>query len=162
MKPDRNQPNTSYMRGHSFRFRLERVRELRERREEVAKQELAVALSDHFRAEKQHRAAEQQIAHARAAQLDAALSSSNVTDLLAHQAYLERTETAKRATRHDLDCREVELSDRRDALRRAARDRQALERLKDRRRAEHAREAARIEGLDLDEIAINNFRRSTG
>jgi len=149
------------MRGHSFRFRLERVRELRERREDVAKQELAIALADHFRAEEQLRVAEQRMVDARAAQLDAALSSSNVYDLLAHQAYLERTESAKRATRYDLECREVELADRRDSLRQAARDRQALERLKDRRRAEHQREEARMEGLELDEIAIINFRRST-
>jgi flagellar protein FliJ len=149
------------MRGHSFRFRLERIRELRERREELAKQELAVALGDHFLAEERHRAAGERIVHARAAQLNAALSSSNVTELLAHQAYLERTETAKRATRHDLDCRAIELDDRRDALRGAARDRQALERLKERRRTEYALEAARIEGIELDEIAINNFRRST-
>ena len=97
---------------------------------------------------------------ARAAQLDAAASDRSGIDLLAHQAYLERTETARRATRHDLDCRELEVADRRDELRQAARDRQALERLKERRRAEYQREAARIESLMLDEIAINNFRRS--
>jgi flagellar FliJ protein len=148
------------MRGPSFRFRLERVRELRERREEQAKQALAVAMADHFRAEEELRAAGRRIAHARAAQLDAAMSPRTATDLLAHQAYLERAETAESATRHDLDCRELELADRRDALSRAARDRQALERLKERRRAEHQREAARVEGLDLDEIAINGFRRS--
>ena len=147
------------MRGHSFRFRLERVRELRERREDLAKQALAVSLADHFRAEEAHRAAEQRIANARAAQLDAAMSSTKVTDLLAHQAYLERTESAKGATGHDLECREIELAGKRDALRAAARDRQALERLKERRRTEHVQETARREGLDLDEIAINNFRR---
>ena len=147
------------MNGSSFRFRLERVRELRERREDLAKQELAISLADHFRAETAHRAAEERIANARAAQLDAAMSTNNVTDLLAHQAYLERTESAKRATGHDLECRELELADRRDALQRAARDRQALERLKDRRRAEYVAEALRLESLDLDEIAINNYRR---
>lgn len=159
MKPPANRTNNPDMRGQSFRFRLERVRELRERHEELAKQALAVSLADHFRAEKAHREAEERIAHARAAQLDAALSSSNVTDLLAHQAYLERTETARRATGQDLECRAVDLADKRDALRRAARDRQALERLKERRRSEYLQEAARLEGLDLDEIAINNFRR---
>jgi flagellar protein FliJ len=159
MKTDRNRPNNQNMRGQSFRFRLERVRELRERREDLAKHALAVSLADHSRAEQAHREAEERIANARAAQLDAAMSSGNVTDLLAHQAYLERTEIARRATSHDLECRSVELADKRDALRRAARDRQALERLKERRRNEFLQEAARLEGLDLDEIAINNFRR---
>ena len=86
--------------------------------------------------------------------------SGDVTDLLAHQAYLERAETVRQATGHDLQCRASELADRRAALRLAARDRQALERLKERRRAEHLSEVARLEGLELDEIAINNFRRS--
>jgi len=161
MKSVAKQPNTSGMRGHSFRFRLERVRELRERREDLAKQALAVSLADHFRAEEELRAAEDRIASAHAAQLDAAKSTSNVTDLIAHQAYIERAESDRRATKHDLECRETEVADRRDALGRASRDRQALERLKERRRAEHALEQARMEGFTLDEIAINNFRRST-
>jgi flagellar FliJ protein len=161
MKPTTKRPNTPGMRGHSFRFRLERVRELREHREELAKQALAVSLADHFRAESELRAAQERIANAHAAQLGAAQATSNVTDLLAHQAYIERAESDRRATEHDLECREVEVADRRDALRHASRDRQALERLKERRRAEHALEEARIEGLNLDEIAINNFRRST-
>ena len=148
------------MRGHSFRFRLERVRALRERREDLAKQDLATSLADHLRAEQEHSAAEDRIADARTAQLDATKSTSDVTDLLAHQAYMERAESDRRATRHDLDCREVEVANRRDVLRCASRDRQALERLKERRRAEHALEQARVEGLNLDEIAINNFRRS--
>ena len=148
------------MSGQTFRFRLERVRELREHREELAKQALALSLQDHFRAEEAHREAEQRIADARAAQLDAAMYSGDVTDLLAHQAYLERAETVRQATGHDLQCRASELADRRAALRLAARDRQALERLKERRRAEHLSEVARLEGLELDEIAINNFRRS--
>jgi flagellar FliJ protein len=145
----------------SFRFRLERIRELRERREDQAKQALAAAMADHFRAEEELRVAEERIASARAAQLDAAMSPRAATDLLAHQAYLERAESVQSVTRQNLDCREVEVTDRRDALGRAARDRQALERLKDRRRAEHQREATRIESLVLDEIAINNFRRRT-
>lgn len=160
MKSPEHQPTTLAMKG-SFRFRLERVRALRERREDQAKQALATTMADHFRAEEELRAAGERIANARAAQLDAAMSPRAATDLLAHQAYLERAESVETVTRHNLDCRELELADRRHALGRAARDRQALERLKERRRAEHQREATRIEGLLLDEIAINNFRRRT-
>ena len=39
------------MNGPSFRFRLERVRALRERREDAAKQELAGAMMRHRRCE---------------------------------------------------------------------------------------------------------------
>jgi flagellar protein FliJ len=148
------------MKGPSFRFRLERVRELRERREDEAKMALAAAMADHFRAEEQVHAAEERIERARSAQLDATQSQRTGTDLLAHQAYLERTESDHRASRHDLHRHESEVNDRRDALSLAARERQALERLKERRRAEHQREAQRVEALTLDEIAINSFRRN--
>ena len=51
------------------------------------------------------------------------------------------------------------MQQRRDALTEAARDRQALERLKERRRSDHERELARQETIALDEIALNGFRR---
>ena len=147
------------MKGSPFRFRLERVRELRERREDEAKRALAAAMADHFRAEEEVRAAEGRIESARAAQLDATLAPHGGADLVARQAYLERTETAAELTQNDFQTTEAAVEDRRDALTQAARDRQALERLKERRHAEHAREAARVESVALDEIAINSFRR---
>jgi flagellar FliJ protein len=147
------------MNGASFRFRLERVRALRERREDAAKEELAGAMLRHRRCEDEVQAAAARIASAHAAQVDATRLTISATDLLARQAYLERAERAHNATRQDLRRHELELSQRREALTEAARDRQALERLKEHRRADHEREAARQEGLVLDEIAINGFRR---
>jgi flagellar FliJ protein len=147
------------MNGSSFRFRLERVRALRERREDAAKQDLAGAMMRHRRSEDEVNAAAARLAGARAAQVDATRAVSSATDMLARQAYLERAERAHQATRQDLQRHEVELVQRREALTQAARDRQALERLKEHRRADHEREAARQEGLVLDEIAINGFRR---
>ena len=61
-------------------------------------------------------------------------------------------------SRHDLDRHDLELAGRRDALVAAARDRQSLERLKEHRLADHQRAAARVEGLVLDEVALNSFR----
>jgi flagellar FliJ protein len=148
------------MTGPSFRFRLERVRALRERREDAAKEELAGAMLRHRRCEEEVQAAAERIAHARAAQVDATRATSSATDLLARQAYLERAERAHQATRMDLQRQEVELVQRRDALTQAARERQALERLKEQRRADHDREVARQEGLMLDEIALNGYRRN--
>jgi flagellar FliJ protein len=147
------------MSGSSFRFRLERVRALRERHEDAAKHALAGAMAQHQRCEEEVYAAADRVAQAREAQLVAAVGPSSGLDLLARQAYLERTERAHQATRHDLGRHELELAQRHQALIQAARDRQALERLKERRRAEHERETARLEGLALDEIAINGFRR---
>jgi flagellar FliJ protein len=147
------------MPGSSFRFRLERVRALRERHEDAAKQALAGAMAQHQRCEDEVAAAAQRVAEAREGQLGAVAAPIAATDLLARQAYLERTERAHQASRHDLGRHELVLAQRRDALMQAARDRQALERLKEHRRAEHDRETARQEGLALDEIAINGFRR---
>lgn len=147
------------MNGPSFRFRLERVRALRERHEDAAKQELAGAMMRHRRCEDEVDAAAGRLAGARAAQVETTRVTSSATDMLARQAYLERAERAHQATRQDLQRHELDLSQRREALTVAARDRQALERLKESRRADHEREAARREGLLLDEIAINGFRR---
>ena len=147
------------MTGPSFRFRLERVRALRERTEDAAKQELAGALAQHRAYEEQLEAAADRVAQARAAQTETSTLRSSAADLLARQAYLERSELAHNASRLDLNRHKLEVAERREALTQAARDRQALERLKENRRAEHEREVARREGLMLDEIAINNFRR---
>ncbi len=147
------------MTGTSFRFRLERVRALRERSEDVAKEALAGALHQHRLSEEQLRAAEDSMAQARAAQLDATARASSAIDLLARQAYLERTEQAHLASRQNLQQHEIEVERRREALTAAAREREALERLKEHRRADHARETARQEGLALDEIATNGYRR---
>lgn len=147
------------MNGPSFRFRLERVRALRERREDAAKQELAGAMLRHRRCEEEVEAAAARIASARAAQIDASREPSSATDFIARQAYLERAERAHQATRQDLQRHELELAQRREVLMKAAQERQALERLKENRRAEHERELARKEGMMLDEIALNGFRR---
>ena len=148
------------MTGPSFRFRLERVRALRERHEDAAKEELAGAMLRHRRSEEEVQAAAERIARARAAQVDATLATSSATDLVARQAYLERAERAHQATRQNLQRDELELAQRREALTQAARERQALERLKERRRVDHEREVARQEGLMLDEIALNGYRRN--
>ncbi len=147
------------MAGPSFRFRLERVRALRERHEDAAKQAFAGAMMDCARSEREMQEAAQRVAAARDAQLTAASTPTSALDLMARQAYLERSERAHRATQEDLYRREQALVQRRRELADAARDRQALERLKEQRRGDHEREQARIEAMNLDEIALNGFRR---
>ncbi len=142
-----------------FQFRLERVRALRERGEDLAKQELAGALSRREDCEDLLRATSEQLDGARDRQRAAASTAISATDLIARQRYLERVEQARRAGEEDLDRHEAEVEARREALRHAARERQALERLKERRRVDHARELARVEGATLDEIALGLHRR---
>lgn len=142
-----------------FRFPLERLRALRERGEDLAKQELAGALHRQASCAERLRAMGEQVAGAFAAQRATAGGPTSAADLVAHQAYLERMEQVREAGRLDLNRHDAEVGARRDALREAARERQALERLKERRRADHERAAARAEGAALDEIAITQHRR---
>jgi flagellar FliJ protein len=147
------------MAGTSFRFRLERVRALRERSEDAAKQALAEAMATHHVASQAFDRAQAQVAAAQAAQSVSGTTARTVTDLLAHQAFLERSERAVLVSRQDLQRHEHHLDQRRHELTEAARERQALERLKENRRSDHNRELARREAIDLDEIAITGFRR---
>lgn len=145
----------------TFRFPLERLRALRERGEDLAKQELAGALHRQAHCAERLRAMGEEVASAFATQRAAAVGgSSSAADLAAAQAYLERMEQARGAGRADLDRHDAEVDARRDALREAARQRQTLERLKERRRADHERAVARAEGAVLDEIALTQHRRS--
>ncbi|MGA9857856.1 MAG: flagellar export protein FliJ [Solirubrobacteraceae bacterium] len=147
------------MTGPSFRFRLERVRALRERHEDAAKQAFAGAMQERALSEREMEEAADRVIRAREAQLSAGAAPISATELMARQAFLERTERAHRASLEDLGRREVMLQQRRNELTEAARDRQALERLKENRRQDHERAMARQEAIDLDEIALNGFRR---
>ncbi len=147
------------MAGPSFRFRLERVRVLRERAEDEAKEAFAGAMMDRLRSEQETENAAERVAQAREAQLDATAAPMSATELMARQAYLERSERAHQASKEDLHRHDQTLEQRRGELTEAARDRQALERLKENRRVEFQREQERIEAANLDEIALNGFRR---
>jgi flagellar protein FliJ len=147
------------MAGPSFRFRLERVRALRERAEDEAKEAFAGAMTERLRSEQEMDDAAQRVANARAAQVEATAAPVSATELMARQAYLERSERAHQASRDDLNRRDQALEQRREELTEAARERQALERLKENRRIEFVREQQRVEAANLDEIALNGFRR---
>jgi flagellar export protein FliJ len=142
------------MNGPSYRFRLERVRALRERREEQAKQEFGVALQARERCREEVARLAARIESARGAQFDA-----TADDLGAHQSYLERLERAHEVALQDLARHELELSERRIALTKASQDLEALERLKEKGLIDHNRETARVEQIMLDEIAGNGYWR---
>jgi flagellar protein FliJ len=151
-------PMTWLVSARPFKFRLERVRVLRERTEQRASEALAASLAHHRRGEEELRAAAQRVVDARAGRRATAHASG--ADLLAMQAYIDRTQRAAHAAALDLGRREAEVDARRDALVHAAREHRALTRLEERRRQEHAMDAARIEGAAMDELALNVFRRS--
>jgi flagellar FliJ protein len=138
--------------GSSFRFRLERVRALRERREDLARQELAKALSRLAGSRDRLQAVEAQLERIRTEQRLATSTSRavDVQELRARQAIGAR----------ELAERQADVAERDGELGLAEREHRMLERLKERQHAEHDREARRQEGLVLDELAIDRFRRS--
>jgi flagellar FliJ protein len=143
-----------------FNFRLERVRALRENFEDQAREELAASLSVRLKGEAMLLAASESFATAQATRRETAALEVSGEDLLAAQAYIERTSRARQAAELELDRREAEVDARRTALLAAARERQVLERLKERRMADHQRESERVEGVLLDEMAIASHRRA--
>jgi flagellar protein FliJ len=147
--------------GSAFRFRLERVRAVRERKEKLAQRELANAISRHSSSVTELRTADARLEHAREQQRSVAEEKAvSATDLLARQTFLERVEAQRRLRARELEQRETELSQRDAELATAASEHEMLIRLRERHRGEHEREVARLEQGALDEIAASRFGRS--
>lgn len=145
-----------------FRFGLERVREIRAHDEDLAKEAFAASVQERLRGAALLAAASEQVDAAHAARRDGDSAATSGQHLVSMQAYLDRVEQSRRDAERELAQSEAALAERRRALTEASRRRQALERLKQRRAAEHAAEAARREGAFLDEIAIGaHVRRSS-
>ncbi len=147
------------MSGERFAFRLERVRGLRERAEDEAREAYARSLQHHARGAAQLADASARVGGARGAHRAALGRPVDAAVLLAHQAFLERTERAEQAAELEAHRRDAELGAAAGALRSAAQERQVLERLKERQLAAHRREAERREGAVLDELALAVHRR---
>jgi len=144
----------------SFTFRLERVRSLRERAEERAREELARELQLRLRGEALLVDATCQVSMARDTGLGAVRrTGASGADLIAAQAYMERAERDRREAALDLDRQDAEVDARRKALTAAARERETIDRLKERQRASHHREVTRREQVALDEVAMGVHRR---
>lgn len=146
----------------TFRFRLERVRALRERREDLAREEFSKAVSRLQGSRERLQAVEEHLERVRAEQRRASgpASGVDIQELRARQAIVEQVEAQRVGGARELAQREADLAERSDALGVAAREHRMLERLKERQHAEHERETRRQESIVLDEIAIDRFRRS--
>jgi flagellar export protein FliJ len=153
-------PTTRDVENRPFNFRLERVRSVREAAEDQAREDLAASLALRLRGEGMLKAAEAELHAARDARLATGTRAvASGTDLVAAQAYVEHAERRRQARLLDLDRCEAEVETRRAALVERARERQALERLKEKQRKDHEIESARIAGAALDEMSLNMHRR---
>ena len=153
-------PITPAVETPSFVFRLERIRSLRERAEERAREELAHELRLRLRGEAMLLEATQASVAATRTGRDVVLSRTSGMDLLAAQAYIERAERERREAALDLDRQDAEVEARRAQLQDAARDRQVMDKLEERQRADFQAEWARKEQGALDEVALTMHRRN--
>ncbi len=145
-----------------FRFRLERVHDIRRQRERGAQEDLAAALGRQAGEEAALGQVDATIDDARQRFRGVAAGGGDLqsaTELAAGHAYLERLAGRRAVAVRDLNASREEVGRRRQELETAARERQALDRLRDRRRAEHDRELARGESAHLDELAIAGHHR---
>ena len=144
----------------SFTFRLERVRTIRERAEDRAREALTVELRNRAEGEALLRDATDAVTAARDAGRNTVTGGRiSASDFLSAQAFLERTERLRFEASLELARREAEVHARRDVLAAAARDRQAIDKLKERQKAEHDAEWARRSQNTLDELALAVHRR---
>ncbi len=150
------------MTGPSFRFRLERVRAVRERKEKLAQQELARSMSRLSDTRAELQSAEASVERARTHQRDASSAAELLdgAELQARQAFLERVEADRSHCAQDVRRGEAEVADRGEKLVVAAGEHEMLNRLRERRRSEHELEAARHESKLMDEMAAARPGRS--
>jgi flagellar FliJ protein len=144
-----------------FRFRLERVRWLRQQTEQRAQEELAASLGCRMESERSLNEVDASIESAREAERSASYAEAARTgeEMRAMENYLVRLAGSRAAAARNLAERNGEVDDRRRNLLAAARERQALDRLRGRRLSEHRQETARAEGAELDELALSAHRR---
>lgn len=143
-----------------FTFRLERVRSLRERAEDQAREELAKVLAHRLEGATRLQTADHAADAAHATTRGALRAGASGAELIAAQTFVEQTQHARRLAAVELDGRTVAVEARRSELVAAAREREVLERLERRARARHDAENARLEQSTLDEIALTMHRRA--
>lgn len=147
--------------GPVFRFRLERVRALRERTEQQAQQELAQAIASRADTAAELRAAETHLeqAHSDHRARAVEVQTLNADELVARQAFLERIEAQRGAHARELKQREATVLERDSRLTVASSEHEMLKRLSERQRGEHERAAASREQGALDEMTSARFGR---
>jgi flagellar FliJ protein len=143
-----------------FTFRLEPVRVLREQVETEAKEALARELAVFSSLSAELDAASRRLTDAQATVVPAPGAELTGSDLAGQQAYLERLERERLSATFSVSAQEHQVESKRSRLADAARDREALERLKSRKEERHRLSLARAEEAALGEIALAGHRRN--
>jgi flagellar FliJ protein len=141
-----------------FQFRLAPLLRLREAEEEKRKQALAEALSrrDQERGRLAAVKTERDRCRQRLVREGAAM---DFRERSLFGGYFDRLARQAEGIQQEIETAEAEVARRQGELAEAARDRQILERLRERRRTAHHRAELRRELTQLDELAVLGFGR---
>jgi flagellar FliJ protein len=141
-----------------FRFRAARVLELRQQREDDARVTLVKAQHAASSAEGRVRAAEEEADGAVRA-LDATQRRGAPAWLIGwHRSWIARTTEEADLSRREAAVAAARVAQAEAALREAHKERRVLERLRDRLAARHARELARFEMNQMNELAGRRYQ----
>ena len=139
-----------------FRFTLEAVRELREQAETSAKEALARELQLAAQTDEQLADAAARVAEARGALVLVPNEPVAAAALKARQDYLARRELERSVAELNAQNQAERVSAGRKMLELAARERAAVERMKERRLREHKQAAERAELRLLDDLGVRS------
>jgi flagellar export protein FliJ len=139
-----------------FRFSLQSVRVIRERKEQVAQEHYAVASRDHELAAQQLRQANTELAASWEALCQQVSLGAAASDLRRARAWCAALETRQRERATELQKARYTLDTASRELMAATRERQAMDRLHDKQRAAYQLEAQREEQKVLDEMGLRS------
>jgi flagellar FliJ protein len=145
-----------------FVFNLEAVRSLREQRQQQAQQQLARELTVREQRARELTAAAEKVGQALAGAAPQAGDRVSGHELAAQQAWVERVQREEQTARRGLDSQDTQVAAGRERLVAASRDREVLERLRDRRLTAHRRDAERRAEAVMGEVALTAHRRHAG
>ena len=139
-----------------FRFSLQSVRVIRERKEQAAQEQYAGALRNHELAAKQLQQANDELAASWEALCQQVSLGAAAADLRRARGWCAALETRQKERAAELQKTRYALDAASRDLITATRDRQAMDRLHDKHRAAHQLEAQREEQKILDEMGLRS------
>ncbi len=140
-------------------FRLQKVLDYRQRLEDLGRIALAEALEQESRLLQQLEAGQQELGALYAEIEDHKREGIAPHELQLYEAHCSRKVAALAALAEQLDSARRQVLARREALCEASRDKKLLETVKERKQEETRLEEHRRDAINLDEIAIQSFKR---
>jgi flagellar FliJ protein len=143
----------------SFKFRLQRILELREQSEQAKARQLAAAQNEAERAALAQQSLQSLRADSRAQLQAAAESAPRVGHLTQLGTVLDALDQRLVLASDAVKEADAGVQQARDLLEIAARDRRVLDRLKARHEDAHRADEAHKDRVQMDEVALNQFAR---